>query len=89
MASWKIFDALTGLRAEDVLDHPPANIIAKLARPAIEVILTTKDGKQAILRVSGESGDFVYAQASGSPVVYKLKKQDFDTLNFDAAQILL
>ncbi|MGC1828962.1 MAG: DUF4340 domain-containing protein [Candidatus Acidiferrales bacterium] len=89
VASWKIFDALTGLRAEDVLDHPPANIIAKLARPAIEVILTTKDGKQAILRVSGESGDFVYAQASGSPVVYKLKKQDFETLNFDAAQILL
>ena len=89
VASWKIFDALTGLRAEEVLDHPPADLTAKLARPAIEVILSTKDGKKTILRVSAESGGFVYAQASDGAAVYKLKKADFETLNFDAAQILL
>jgi hypothetical protein len=89
VASWKIFDSLTGLRADEVLDHPPAEIVAKLARPAIEVILSTKDGKKTTLRVSAESGGFAYAQASDSAAVYKLKKQDSETLDFDAAQILL
>jgi len=89
LASWKIFDPLTALRAQEILDHPPANLAARLARPAIEAILTGKDGTKTVLRVSSESGGFVYAQASDGPALYKLKKEDFDSLNFDAAQLLL
>jgi hypothetical protein len=30
----------------------------------------------------------VYAQASDGSALYKLKKQDFDSLNFEAAHVL-
>jgi len=88
-ASWKIFDPLTGLRAEEVLEHPPPNLAAKLATPAIEVTLLSKDGATTILRMSHETGGAVYARTSDNTAVYKLKKEDFDSLNFDATQIQL
>jgi len=85
---WKIFDPLTGLRAQDVLDHPPAKVTALLAHPAIQVTLTEKSGKILTLGMSTESGGDVYARASDSPVVYKLAKRDFDSLNLEASQLL-
>jgi Domain of unknown function (DUF4340) len=87
-ASYKIFDPLTELRADEVIDHPAANLVAKLAKPAIEAVLTDNNGKKLTLKMSKPSGDVVYAQASDSPALFKLKKQDFDDLNFDAAGLL-
>lgn len=81
-AAWKILTPITTGRAEEVLDHPSPEILAKLAKPAIEVTLTKKDGQKIVVRLSGVSGDAVYVQTSGSPTVYKLKKQIFDDLNF-------
>ncbi len=80
-AGWKILDALTGLKADDIVDHPPASLAAQLASPAITAILTDKDGKAVTVRISKAAGDFVYAQASDGPSVYKLKKQVLDDLN--------
>jgi hypothetical protein len=84
----KIFDPLTGLSADQVIDHPEPALVAKLAKPAIEVVLTDKIGKKVTLKMSEPSGDVVYAQASDSPTLFKLKKQGFDNLNFEASSLL-
>jgi hypothetical protein len=87
-ASAKIFDPLTGLRADQVIDHPGAELSSKLSKPAIEITLTDKDKKTTTLRVSKPSGDAVYAQASDSRSVFKLKKQDFDNLDVEPASVV-
>ncbi|HVB58173.1 MAG TPA: DUF4340 domain-containing protein [Candidatus Acidoferrales bacterium] len=87
-ASYKIFDPLTELRADQVIDHPEGSLTAKLAKPAIEVVLTDKNGKTLTLKMSNPTGDVVYAQASDSSSLCKLKKQDFDNLNFQASSLL-
>jgi hypothetical protein len=84
----KIFSALTEAKGDEVLDHPPADLLARMAKPAVEVDLTDKDGKKLTVRFSKESGDFVYAQSSGGPALYKLKKQALDDLNLKAADLV-
>jgi hypothetical protein len=86
--SSKMLDPLTALRAGEVVDQPPANLLAQLAKAPIEATLTDKGGKKITVRVSKPSGDVVYAQTSESSALYKLKKQDFDSLNFEAGQVL-
>ena len=84
--AWKIFSPLSQARAEEVIDHPTPDIVAKLAKPVIEVDLTGKDGKKLTVRISKESGDFVYAQASGNSAVYKFKKQVLEDFNFKPSE---
>jgi hypothetical protein len=84
-----ILDTLGGLQAEDVIDHPPASLLAQLVSPAVSVVLTRHDEKTVTVKVSKVSGDFVYAQASDSTAVYKLKKQVLENLNFKAADLVL
>ncbi len=86
-SSWKVLDPIGTLRAEEVFDRPPANLLAQLANPAIRLVLTAKDGKESNLRISKPSGDFVYAQSSGNGAIYKLKKQILDELDVGAANL--
>jgi hypothetical protein len=79
---WNLFSPLTTARAEGVLDHPGAAVMAGLTKPAVEVLLTEKSGKKLTVVISKESGDFVYARTSDGPAVYKLKKQILGLLNF-------
>ena len=86
-SSWKVLDPIGNLRAEEVIDHPAANLLALLSSPAVRVILTGKDGKELTLRISKPSGESAYAQASDSTTLYKLTKQNFDELNLSAADL--
>jgi Domain of unknown function (DUF4340) len=86
-ASSKIFDPLTALHADQVIDHAGGDVTSKLSKPAIEITLTDKDKKTTTLRISKPAGDVVYAQSTDSPAVYKLKKLDFDNLNFDPSSL--
>lgn len=79
---WNIFSPLTTAHADEVIDHPDAGIVAGLAKPAVEVVLTEKSGKKLTIQISKESGDFVYARTSDGPAVYKLKKQILTQLSF-------
>jgi len=88
-ATWKILDPVTGLRADQVIDHPAAAQLAQLAKPAVTAVLTDKSGKQLTVRISRASGDFAYAQASNSPALYKVKKQVVDDLTLSAADAAL
>lgn len=86
-SSWKILDPLTGLSAEEVIDRPAPNLLAQVANPAVTAVLTDKNGKALTVKVSKASGDFVYAQASDSPSLYKLKKDVLDSLNVKASDL--
>jgi hypothetical protein len=86
-SGWKVLDPLGTVRAEEVIDHPAPNLLAQLSNPAIQLTLTGKDGKELTLRISKPTGEFLYAQASGDAVLYKLKKEVFDQLNLKAADL--
>jgi hypothetical protein len=83
----KLFTALDQARADQIIDHPSADITGRFTKPAFEAVLTAKDGKKLTVSISKESGDFVYARNSDGPAVYKLKKQTLDALNFKASDL--
>jgi hypothetical protein len=83
----KILDAITTLQAEQVIDHPAANVLPQLASPAVSVVFTDKNGKVLTVRFSKSAGDFAYAQTSDNPSVFKLKKGFVDNLNFKPADL--
>jgi len=86
--SWKIAAAINGLRAEEVIDHPPAGPLAQVAVPAVTALLTAKDGRRVTVRISKASGDFVYARAEAAPQLYKLKKQVLENWNLKPADLI-
>jgi Domain of unknown function (DUF4340) len=86
-ASWKVFSPLTSARADAILDHPPAGILGKFKKPAVEIDLTEKNGKTLSVKISTAEGDFVYGKTSASPSVYKLKKSILNDLNFKPSDL--
>jgi hypothetical protein len=86
--AWKIFGPLSQARAEEVIDRPAGDLLAKFAKPAVEVDLTEKDGKKMTIRISKESGEFVFVQVSGSPTLFKLKKQILEDFNFKPSEFV-
>jgi hypothetical protein len=87
VSSWMVLDPLGNMRAEEVIDHPAGNLLAQFSNPAIRLDLTGKDGKDITLRILKPSGDFVYAQVSDNAALFKLKKQIFDELNVNPANL--
>lgn len=80
-SSWKILDPFTSLRADEVIDHPTAALLAKMKNPVVTAILTQKDGKQITVRLSKPSGDVAYAQSSQSSGLFRIKKETVDDLD--------
>ena len=73
-SGWKIVDALTSLTADQIIDHPSPTDLKSLANPETTVVVTNAKGEKTTIRFSKATGEFVYAQASDSPSIYKLKK---------------
>jgi len=80
-SAWKILDSFGDLKPEEVIDHPASGLTAQLANPAISAVITDKAGTELKIRIAKPAGNFVYAQASDSPSLYKLKKNVFEELN--------
>jgi hypothetical protein len=87
-ASGKFFTPLMNARAAEIEDHPASNVAAMLAKPPIEVILTAKEAKTLIIRISENLGGFVYARTSRGPEVYKLNGEGFGDFNFKPADLV-
>jgi hypothetical protein len=81
VATWKIFPPVTNARALGIVDHPSAEIQAKLAKPLVQVTLTAKDGNKITASFTPAIGDFVYAKISDRATVYKLNKNVLADLN--------
>jgi hypothetical protein len=82
-STFKLFTPLES-PATEVIDKPTGPIAAKLAKPAVEVRLTDKNGKTTILKISAADGENVYVKVEGRPEVYKAGKTLLDGLSFKA-----
>jgi hypothetical protein len=87
-SSWKVFTPLE-TKATELLDNPPPAARARLAKPAITVQLTGKDGKTTVVRVSSADGDSAYVQVEGRPTVYKVEKSIVEQLSFKIADAVI
>jgi Domain of unknown function (DUF4340) len=83
----KLFTPLQQATAEEIFDQPTPAIVAKLAKPAFEAILSDKSGKILKVEISQESGGFVYARTSESQTIYKLKPQILTDLTFKPSDL--
>ena len=86
MGAWRVFDPLTSSRATEVIDQPGGGILAKLAKPAVEIKLTDPKGAVTAVVFSAKDGNAVYARSSRSPTVFKLDALTLNQLNFTAAE---
>ena len=86
LAPWHVFEPLNSSKATEILDHPPASVLAKLAKPAVEIKLTDKKGAVTTIEVSAKDDTSVYARTSASPTVYKLDAYFLTQLNFVGSQ---
>lgn len=89
VANWKVFDPLSSATANEIFDHPPPAVAALLARPAVTIELTRKDGTRKTIRLTRAEGDHIYASVSDSPGIYRLPKQTLEDLTFHAVADLL
>jgi hypothetical protein len=85
----KLFTPLQQATAEEIFDKPTPAIVAKLEKPAFEAVLTDKSGKTLKIEISQESGGFVYACTSESPLIYKLKPEILTNLSFKPSDLTL
>lgn len=85
----QLFSRLAQARADQIIDAPAAAITKKLAKPAFEAVLTTKDGKTIAVDVSEvqDADGAVFARTSRSSTAYKSKKQLLDDLNIKATDL--
>lgn len=86
-SAWKVFSVLSELRADDVIEKPGADLLAQLAKPAYQLTLVDTKGNKRTLKVSNASGDFIYAQSSDGPAVFKLKKTSLSDLDITPADL--
>lgn len=86
-SGWKVVDALTGLTADVIIDHPSVTDLKSLANPETTVVVTNAKGEKTTIRFSKATGEFVYAQQSGSASLYKLKKGAVTALSLKPADL--
>jgi uncharacterized protein DUF4340 len=86
LSAWRVFEPLISSRATEVIDQPSAGILARLAKPVVEIKLTDPKGVATTVVVSAKDGNSIYARSSRSPVVFKVDASTLDQLNFTAAE---
>jgi hypothetical protein len=84
----KVFDALEE-DADEIMDRPAAAVSARLAKPAVEVRLTAKDGRITEVSLSAADGEVAYIRVKGQAGVFKVSKDTVEELSFKAADIVL
>jgi Domain of unknown function (DUF4340) len=84
--AWHVFEPLNTTKATEVIEHPGAAILARLAKPAVAIKLTTAKGAVTTVVVSAKDGNAVYARSSVTPAVFKMDPYTLVQLNFTTAQ---
>lgn len=86
-SAFKIFTPMQS-KAEEVLDKTAPTIAAKLAKPAVVMTVSFKNGKTSTVRFSAADGDSAYARVDGNPAVYKVGKLMVESLSFKLDEVL-
>lgn len=79
--AFKIFTPFES-KASEIINKPTAAILAKLAKPAVEVRLSYKDGKTTVIKYSAADGDDCYVRVEGRSEIYKISKLMLESLSF-------
>jgi hypothetical protein len=87
--SYKLFDPIETNKATEIIDKPTAAQSKLLAKPAVEVKYTGKDGKTTVIKVSAADGDHAYVRVEGRPETYQVSKQMLDSLSFKIDEVVL
>ena len=87
--SYKLFDPIETNKATEIIDKPTAAQSKLLAKPAVEVKYTGKDGKTTVIKVSAADGDHAYVRVEGKPETYQVSKQMLDSLSFKIDEVVL
>lgn len=83
-----IFNILKTTRADEVTDHAPPRVMAKLAVPAVEIQLTDKSGTTQLLKISAVEGNSVYTRRDDSSKVYKNSKYILERMSFKLSDLI-
>ncbi len=89
VANWKIFSPLTSAQAEQIIDHPSASLMAQVAHPAIQIVLTRKKGGEEKFRISKPFGKSVYLWVNSGSGLYRVAKSTYESLLFKSPKDLL
>jgi hypothetical protein len=73
-------------QADEVYDNPPASIAKQLAKPAVQITITDKNGKKSQLVFSGIVEDSIYGRSDAGSAIFKFAKRVFDEINFKPPQ---
>jgi hypothetical protein len=87
--SYKLFDPIETNKATEIIDKPTAAQSKLLAKPAVEIKYTGKDGKTTVIKVSAADGDHAYVRVEGKPETYQVSKQMLDSLSFKIDEVVL
>jgi hypothetical protein len=87
--SYKLFDPIETNKASEIIDKPTAAQSKLLAKPAVEVKFTGKDGKTTVIKVSAADGDHAYVRVEGKPETYQVSKQMLDSWSFKIDDVVL
>jgi hypothetical protein len=89
VANWKVFSPLSSASAEQIIDSPPASLMAEVAHPAIQIVLTRKKGGNETFRISKPFGKSVYIWVSDGSGLYRIAKSTYDSLLFKSVKDIL
>ncbi len=89
VANWKIFNPLSSATANQILDSPPPALLAEVARPAIQIVLTRKAGGKETFRFAKPAGKSVYLWVSDGSGLYRVGKDTYDSLVFKSPADIL
>ncbi|MFN0120523.1 MAG: DUF4340 domain-containing protein [Blastocatellia bacterium] len=88
----RAIDAWISMISQEVIDQPNDEIKGRLAKPAVEIQLTDKDGKVTSLKASasvkGKEGDEVYVSVEGRPQIYRVRTSELDQMSFKLADVI-
>ena len=68
--------------ADAIYDNAPASVAKELAKPAVQITITDKNGTKSQLAFSGITGEAIYGRSDSGPAIYKFAKRVFDEVNF-------
>jgi hypothetical protein len=88
LLSTRVFLTLENARAEEILDALDAATRRRLAAPQVTVELFRKDGASLRYAVAPAGKDFALFSSSATPLVFKIRSSQLDTLNFKPADVL-
>jgi hypothetical protein len=88
VVEYKALTPWLNIIAQEIIDQPSDEIKAKLAKPAVEIQVTGKDGQTTNLKVSAADDDKAYVSVEGRAPVYRIRKDELESMSFKLPDVI-